>query len=147
MYLSLRSTHFALIFCSLIVCGCSGGSSEHIERAGVSGTVTYDGKPLPEGTIQFVPDVDAAGKPLRGKAVQAVITDGAYSLEADKGPAVGTNKVLISAVKKTGKFEEADGQKTEILKQYLPSQYNSETTLKFDVKAEPNTADFSLDAK
>ncbi|MCA9017327.1 MAG: hypothetical protein KDA77_18540 [Planctomycetaceae bacterium] len=147
MFFSLRSTHCALVFCMLTACGCFGGSAEKIERAAVSGTITFDGKPLPEGSIQFVPDVDASGKPLRGKAVQAVISNGTYSLEAEQGPTVGSNKVLINASKKTGKFQESDGQKTEILKQYLPSKYNSETTLKFDIKAGPNTADFTLEAK
>ncbi|WP_339735985.1 hypothetical protein [uncultured Gimesia sp.] len=147
MFLSLRSTHFAIIFCSLIVSGCSGGSAEHIERAAVSGTITYAGKPLPEGTIQFVPDTDASGKPLRGKAVQTNITNGAYSLAAGQGPTVGTNKVLISAVKKTGKFEESDGQKIEILKQYLPAKYNSNSTLKFEIQAGENTTDYALESK
>ena len=105
------------------------------------------GPPLPEGSIQFVPDVDASGKPLRGKAVQAQITDGAFSLEAGHGPTVGMNQVLINASKKTGKFQESDGQKTEILKQYLPAKYNTNSTLKYDIKSGENTADFALDSK
>ncbi|QDT40585.1 hypothetical protein Pan241w_06420 [Gimesia alba] len=147
MFLSLRSTHFALVFCTLTLCGCFGGSAEQIERATVSGTVTLDGKPLPEGSIQFIPDVDASGKPLRGKAVQAQITEGAYRLEAGQGPTVGMNQVLINASKKTGKFQESDGQKTEILKQYLPAKYNTNSTLKYDIKTGENTADFALESK
>ena len=49
MFLSLRSTHFALVFCTLTVCGCFGGSAEQIERASVSGTVTLDGTPASRG--------------------------------------------------------------------------------------------------
>ncbi|MFH1302886.1 MAG: hypothetical protein ABIK07_17630 [Planctomycetota bacterium] len=137
----------ALVFCALTLTGCFGGSAEHIERAAVSGTVTFDGKPLPEGSIQFVPDVDSTGKPVRGKAVQALISDGKYTLEADQGPTVGPNKILINATQKTGKFQDFDGKKTEILKQYIPEKFNSDSTLKFDVKAGPNTADFSLESK
>ncbi|QDU00905.1 hypothetical protein V6x_05820 [Gimesia chilikensis] len=135
-----------LIGCSLLV-GCFGGSAEHIERASVSGTVTFDGKPLPAGNILFVPDVDASGNPLRGKAVQATITDGAYTIPAEQGPAVGNNKVQITATRKTGKFQESDGQKIEIEKQYLPAKYNASTTLKQDIAAGENTADFTLEAK
>lgn len=147
MFHSLRYTHCALVFCSLTVCGCFGGSAENIERAAISGTVTYDGKPLPEGSIQFVPDTDSSGKPLRGKAVQAIISDGVYRLEADRGATVGMNQVLINASKKTGKFQESDGQKTEILKQYLPAKYNTSSTLKYEVKSGENTADFALESK
>lgn len=147
MFHSLRFAHCALVFCSLTVCGCFGGSAENIERAAISGTVTYDGKPLPEGSIQFVPDTDSSGKPLRGKAVQAMISDGAYRLEADRGATVGMNQVLINASKKTGKFQESDGQKTEILKQYLPAKYNTSSTLKYEVKSGENTADFALESK
>lgn len=142
-----RKNSVALFFCALTLTGCFGGSAEHIERASISGTVTFDGKPLPEGSIQFVPDVDAAGKPVRGKLAQALIKDGNYSLTADAGPAVGNNKVLINATRKTGKFQESDGQKTEIMQQYIPARYNTQTTLKYEVKADENTADFALEAK
>ncbi|MEQ8633312.1 hypothetical protein [Gimesia maris] len=142
-----RKNSVALFFCALTLTGCFGGSAEHIERAAVSGSVTYDGKPLPEGSIQFVPDVDAAGKPVRGKLAQALIKDGSYSLSVEEGPAVGNNKVLINAIRNTGKFEESDGQKTEIMQQYIPARYNTQTTLKYEVKAGENTADFTLEAK
>ena len=137
----------ALILCAITLTGCFGGSAEYIERAAISGTVTFVGKPLPEGSIQFVPDVDAAGKPVRGKMAQALIKDGSYSLSAEEGPAVGNNKVLINATRKTGKFQESDGQKTEIMQQYIPARYNTQTTLQYDVKAGENTADFTLEAK
>ena len=133
-----RKNSVALFFCALTLTGCFGGSAEHIERAG---------KPLPEGSIQFVPDVDAAGKPVRGKLAQALIKDGSYSLSVEEGPAVGNNKVLINAIRNTGKFEESDGQKTEIMQQYIPARYNTQTTLKYEVKAGENTADFTLEAK
>ncbi|MCH9790860.1 MAG: hypothetical protein K0U82_08570 [Planctomycetes bacterium] len=137
----------ALIFCTLAILGCSGDSADHIERAAVSGTVTFNGKPLPEGSIQFLPDVDSSGKPMRGKVVQAIISEGAYSLSVEQGPTVGNNKIMINASKKMGKFQNFDGKKTEIMKQYIPEKYNANTTLKYVVKADQNTADFTLEAK
>ncbi|WP_417386606.1 hypothetical protein [Gimesia sp.] len=142
-----RKNSVALFLCAITLTGCFGGSAEYIERAAVSGSVTFDGKPLPEGSIQFVPDVDSAGKPVRGKMAQALIKDGSYSLSAEEGPAVGNNKVLINATRKTGKFQESDGQKTEIMQQYIPARYNTQTTLQYEVKAGENTADFTLEAK
>ncbi|MFK7777010.1 MAG: hypothetical protein QM501_02655 [Gimesia sp.] len=139
-------TRSALVLCAMVLCSCSGSGKE-IERAAVSGTVTYDGEPLAEGSIQFLPDVNSAGKPLSGKAVQAIISDGAYSLNADEGPTVGMNKIMVNASKKTGKFQNFDGKKTEITKPFIPAKYNVDSTLKFDVRADGNTADFALEAK
>ncbi|WP_339735995.1 hypothetical protein [uncultured Gimesia sp.] len=109
--------------------------------------MTLDGMPLPEGSIQFIPDVDSSGKRVRGKAVLAIISKGIYSLNTVQGPTVGPNKILINASQKTGKFQELDGEKIEILKQYLPAKYNSESTLKYEVKSGENNASFSLDSE
>jgi hypothetical protein len=55
--------------------------------ASVQGKVTYNGQPLPGGTIAFHPE---KGKPVEGK----IIADGTYS--ADKAP-VGTMRVTVKA--------------------------------------------------
>ncbi|MGO8753432.1 MAG: hypothetical protein ACLQNE_46440 [Thermoguttaceae bacterium] len=59
----------------IVVAGC--GSSDP-RKYRVSGTVTYDGKPVPQGTVFFVPD---AAKDNHGPGAQAVIKDGAYQTE------------------------------------------------------------------
>jgi hypothetical protein len=48
----------------------------------LSGTVTYDGKPVPAGEIVFMPDPDSGN---RGPGVLAEIKDGRYELPLDKG--------------------------------------------------------------
>ena len=50
--------------------GCGGGGG----KAKVTGTVTLDGKPLPAGTIAFIPE--------KGPAVAASIRDGVYTAAA-----------------------------------------------------------------
>ncbi|WP_417391301.1 hypothetical protein [Gimesia sp.] len=142
-----RSTVFLLTLSAWMLSGCSGVSKDGLERASVSGTVSLDGEPLPEGSIQFIPDIDATGQRIHGKAVQAVITNGVYSLEAAQGPVVGANKILINATRKTGKFQNFDGVKTEIMQQYIPAKYNADSTLRYEVKAGKNTADFSLQTR
>ncbi|QDT91238.1 hypothetical protein [Gimesia algae] len=142
-----RSTFFVLTLCALTLSGCFGGSKENLERAFVSGTVRFDGKPLSEGSIQFIPDLDATGQRIHGKAVQAIITNGVYMLEADQGPVVGANKIMVNATRKTGKFQNFDGVKTEIMQQYIPAKYNADSTLRYEVKAGENTADFSLQTR
>jgi hypothetical protein len=65
---------------ALLVAGCSS-------RGTVSGTVTYQGKPLPSGTVTFIPE--------RGPAVTAVIDEGKYTAEK---VAAGPAKVAVASV-------------------------------------------------
>lgn len=72
----------------LLVCGCG---QQGPARFDVSGTVTYDGQPLPQGTIRFEPD---GSKGNHGPVGYAAITDGTYTtkgqgtLGAIEGPLV-----------------------------------------------------------
>ena len=62
------------------------------ERVAVSGTVTYQGKPVPGGTIYFVPCQGTAGLPG-----YAAITDSQYYVKTDGGLLVGDFLVKIEA--------------------------------------------------
>ena len=74
---------------AMLLTGCGGGP-----RLGkVSGRVTFNGKPVPTGTIMFYPDAGPA-------AVGAIGPDGAYSLTTIKqgdGAVVGSHRVSIQA--------------------------------------------------
>ena len=68
-----------------VLSGCStGGNLQE-----VSGTVTYDGDPLPQGVIEFWP---AEGQ---GSKTSTNISNGAYKIPKDKGLQPGTYKVSI----------------------------------------------------
>jgi len=69
----------------LLAAGCSSQGT-------ITGTVTYKGKPIPEGSVQFMPE---NGSPT----VSAVINDGKYT--AEKVP-VGPAKVAISSLYNPG---------------------------------------------
>jgi hypothetical protein len=73
----------------MVFTGCSGGP-----RLGkVSGKVTFNGKPVPTGTIMFYPDSGPA-------AVGAIGPDGTYTLTTIKsgdGAVVGSHRVTIQA--------------------------------------------------
>ena len=58
----------------------------------VSGTVTFDGKPLPKGFITFLPDTSKGNK---GPGGGAPIVDGQYRTPAGKGVAGGPYIVKI----------------------------------------------------
>lgn len=85
-----------LLFASLVVTiasvtGCGGSS---MKSYNVSGDVTFDGAPLPRGTIQFLPD---AAKGNKGPAGFANVVDGKFDTKTSgKGTVGGPHKVVIS---------------------------------------------------
>jgi hypothetical protein len=83
---------FALVVVAMtpLACGQSGP-----EMASVSGKVTYNGKPVPKGTISFVP-VTQGGR----NAVGEIGPDGSYKLQTEQpgdGAQLGDYKVTVSA--------------------------------------------------
>ncbi len=127
-----------LCACTLIIplSGCGGDAN----RSGVQGTVTLDGAPLPEGTIQFVPAPGVSGPP-----VQMQIQNGKFASEAVTKPAIGTNLVQITAMKKSGKkVKSIMGEESDEVIQYLPAKYNEFTELRAEIKSGSNQLDFPL---
>jgi len=118
-----------------LVVGCGGGGADTGE---LSGSVTYDGKPVGEGSITFI--ATDGKSPTAGGAIK----DGKYT--ATKVP-VGTSKVSISAVKVVGKkkaYDTPDSPEVPITEPLIPEKYNQKSELKYDVKAGPQAKDFEL---
>lgn len=139
---SASRTLLALSLLSLLGAGCGGGSD--VPRADVEGTVTFQGTPIEEGFIQFIP-VEG----VNGALVQLNIKDGKYSSRSDsidsRGVVIGQNDIQIMAMKKTGKqVKNPMNEMEDEVIQYIPTEYNSETTLREDVKQGNNHFDFDL---
>lgn len=122
----------------------SGGCSSDWPRAAIEGNVLLaNARPLPSGIIRFLPIDDNQGKPAF-----APISDGKYKLEVHAGPAVGKNRVHITAFRKSAnKIEVQDGppgQLQEVDEQYIPVQYNVNSALVVDISATANKKDFNL---
>jgi len=130
MTLRLSASWLLLV---VFLCGCSPGPVLH----SVSGAVTLDGAPLPEGDITFTP-VDSSLAPEQGK-----IKDGKYEFRSRAGKV----RVTISASKiKPGGALGAAGE--PVAEEYIPTKYNDASTLTADVKASgENKFDFPLDSK
>ena len=128
-----------LLACILLFgLGCSQAPTGPAEFP-VSGTVTFDGKPIEAGRILFrkIGDGDRAyGSEIKG---------GAYSFTSEAGKV----KVEITASRIIpGKFESPNGVPEPVGEMYIPKKYNSQTTLEADVKAEgDNTIPFELSSK
>jgi hypothetical protein len=111
----------------------------------VNGKVTVSGKPVAEGTIAFIPTGQTRG-PSSGSAIK----DGSYAVARDGGPVPGSYNVSIRAMRKTGKKIEAGppappGTMIDEVTQFLPPQYNTNTTLTVEIQSGSNEHDFDLE--
>jgi len=79
---------------SVSLSGCSEPST-----AIVHGTVTYQGQPVDQGSVRFVPIEGNTGPPSLG----AIANDGQYRVEARGGVPVGKHRVEVEARCKTGR--------------------------------------------
>jgi len=124
----------ALCSCIAFFCfaaGC-GGSSAH-PRAAVSGKITFDGEPLSQGTITFVPLEE-------GVAASGEITNGQFSIPTEQGPSPGKCRVEVLSFQETGEkvpgiSDDASGMTAET-KQVIPKEFNTDSTLQEDVAAD-----------
>ena len=122
----------------LAICpGCHRG------RFPIQGEVTFNGKPVDDGTISLDP-IDGKG-PTTGGPISA----GKYQLTGDAAPLPGKKIVRISAVRKTGRKVpdgfSATGAMLDEIERYLPDVYNARSTLSCEVTDHgPTQIDFHL---
>ena len=125
--------YLAVLIGALFLPGCSRKTPTYP----VSGTVTIDGKPIPDGSISFLDPQNALG-PDGG-----TIKDGKYEFKAKPG----LKKVEIRASRvgkyppgQAGAMGEAEGPI-----EYIPERYRKNTELKAEVTATgPNQFEFQL---
>jgi len=99
--------------------------------------------------ITFMPEDPAA----TGTAVGADIAGGAFNVPHDQGPVPGVYVVRISSTEEVGpppgqgQALPGDGD-APLIRERIPSRYNSETTLKATVeKGGRNVFDFAIESK
>ena len=123
--------------------GC--GRSTDQEMVVVGGTVTYQGKPIEDGEIRFVPIGDT-----KGPISSAAIRNGRYEVTARGGVPVGTHRVEVFAFRvKSGRVAAdsrgaAPGEPPK--EQYLPTEHNERSELKATIDSGRGriTKDFNL---
>jgi len=123
---------------ALTLVGCASDS----DRCRVQGDVTYNGEPVDDGGIAFIPEKESASQtPATGE-----IVDGHYDLDSKRGPYPGNYRVEIYWNKKTGRTitSKASGATKDERKQAIPPKYNQRTELKVEIKPGRNTHDFHL---
>ncbi len=118
----------ALVVLSTFGCGSSD------EKVLVTGTVAFDGKPMPDGYVIFTPE--GGGTPAAGP-----ISNGKFSFLTSPG----THRVEIEASQFVGPKNAIMGLQPR--EQYVPARYNSASTLQREVTQDSNMFDFSLSSK
>ncbi len=141
-----RSAWLAAAGSLILVCGCASRSSGP-ELVAVTGTVTLDGKPLQNGIIRFLPDVD---RQTSGPIASAVLNkEGQFSLMSPGGRAgvvAGHHFVTLICdelpVHEVSPGVFTNGDKTCL----LPKRYADEKTseLTAEVPAGGGVIDFAL---
>jgi hypothetical protein len=134
-YGSLSKCGVAPVVLSLLIGGGCGQSRGDL--AEVTGSVKLDGQPLAEALVEFIPQ--------GGKGVVSLgRTDnsGHYFLMASRtaeGATIGKNQVRITT------FEILDqAGKQVVVREKVPTKYNSATELVVTVESGSNTLDFDL---
>lgn len=114
-----RDFWFAALMGLLIVPGCGGGGPREYR---VTGTVTFDGQPVEDGEIVFLP-ANSQGVP---RAVK--IVDGQFQCRLPEGE----KRVEITATRESP-TPAPDGLPN--YESYIPAMYNTESKLTADVRA------------
>jgi hypothetical protein len=133
-------TPFSARQAAVLVLFLALGCGDHRPKtAVVRGTVTYKGKPVPNGTVNFV---SASGPAATGE----IGPDGSYRLTTFRkgdGAVLGAHKVVIVAMQKNDAQIEAF---TPLPPPIVPMKYTSAATtdLTAEVKDQENTINFDL---
>lgn len=138
--ISTPRTRAAAAGLALFLAGCGGGGDR--PTAVVEGKITVNGKPVPNGTVMFVPV--ETGAPATGE----IRPDGTYRMTTysdGDGAVVGKHQVSITALADMQNRLPED--RTPLPPPIIPHKYLHRGTsgLTADVKAgEVNTIDFDL---
>ncbi len=125
----------AALACAVLATGC--GSKGSAAGARLEGVVTLDGNPIPEGTLQFVPE-----QPSKAGPVTAIIKDGRYV--ADAVPR-GRVRVVVSASRKTGKMVKEYSEPYPEVVSIIPVKYRD--GIEIDVTGDKAEQNFELKSR
>ena len=122
----------ALLLAILLAAGCG---SDEVQRYPVSGTVTFDGQPVPDGHIIFA-SPGGETTPDAGP-----IVDGQYAFDVQSG----AKRVEIQASREVPGAPVDPAMGMAPRQEYIPPRYNTQSTLRAEVKPDgENEFNFEL---
>ena len=123
---------------SVLLAGCGGDGG----RATVKGRVTFGGTPVSDGAINLIPS-DSQLRRVGGS-----IADGTYELTGEQsGPMPGTYRVEIYGFEPIGApagAEPGDAEAESATRQFIPPQFNTNSTMELNVDSSLVEKDFDL---
>jgi len=142
--------NFALCLVALAMLAVLPACSKAIKTEGVTGVITYNGEPLADATVKFIP-TDATGSQSYGKTNEK----GEYKLQtllgaADAGTTPGEYKVTVDCITtvETGNMIEENGEEKPetVAESLIPAKYNNAETSGLTATVAPgdNTINFDL---
>ncbi len=133
----------ALALAAVVLLSAGCGKTDSQGRLAVTGTVTFQGKPLDQGTILFTPLDPKAGAPAG-----ATIKDGKFAIDAQKGLAPGKYRVGISSPEAGAKpAPEMPGESGPPAADRIPPDWRGETSKQEIVVEKGGKTDFPFDIK
>jgi hypothetical protein len=134
------------VACLLMLSGC--GSKSALDLVPVRGEVTYNGEPLTEGTVLYMPETSSGGRQASG----AIQSDGSFALttqQRDDGVMAGSYQIAVLAYKphpgepKTREEHEALAKSGKIERGFIiPEKYTDPTTSGFVDTVDANHSGF-----
>ena len=140
-----------ILLAALVPIGCGGGDG----GVAISGEVTFQGQPVEDGMIQFVP---AGGS--GGRSAGAPVVEGRYSIPRTGGPPAGPYRVEVSAFEEVRKQTEEEiggaffgrdpsefgvsADELVIRENVIPESYNSSSKLTVTI---PDQSSFEYDVQ
>jgi hypothetical protein len=129
---------FGLTFVAFL--GLTGCGREPA-KSHITGEVTLDGSTVDEGSISFLPS-DGEGPTAGGQ-----IENGTYSVDVPPGP----KKVSITSSEVVGQRKayetEPNSPMIDIVRERIPTKYNAQTELTYDVPSGSDEKNFELKSK
>jgi len=115
---------FITLLTTVALVGCGGSKLATIK---VSGTVTLDGAPLADASVNFVPKTEGQGHAAYGKTD----AEGRYQLQTLQGdPDAGTTpgEYLVTISKREAVVSDESGRSPPPVKSLIPTRYNKPET-------------------
>ncbi|MGN6133038.1 MAG: carboxypeptidase-like regulatory domain-containing protein [Aureliella sp.] len=140
-----RSAGFVRSVCVVLCAMAAGCGSSGPQLADVTGTVTLDGKPVPNAIVTFNP-VEPGGSNSLGKTD----AQGNYRLEFSqdrKGAMIGKHEVEITTKKISPDEMPDSGEAVESVYVPIPAKYRKRGELTAEVKNQRNEINFDLTSK
>ena len=138
-----KATRFSIVLIGIgavllpSLAGCK--RSDGLERIPLSGAVHFKGQPVADGQLRLVPKAGTAAP-----VTIVPIAGGRYDTSTVGGVPIGRYRVEVRSFDTNTPPPKAPGEPQR--KQFLPSQFNSLSTLELEVKAgqTATTQDFNL---